>query len=52
MLSDSVAVGCKGTVVMIYTEPILDYGVNFIDDIEITLDVLTLYPDEIQLLRL
>ncbi|MHC3774470.1 DUF4926 domain-containing protein [Pantoea agglomerans] len=52
MLSDFVAVGCKETVVMIHTEPILGYEVDFIDDIEVTLDVLTLYTDDIQLLRL
>jgi len=50
VLSDSVVVGCKGTVVMIYTDPILGYEVEFMAANGETLDVLTVYPDDIRLL--
>ncbi|ROP60172.1 uncharacterized protein DUF4926 [Enterobacter sp. BIGb0383] len=51
MLSGSIAAGCKGAVVMVYTEPTLGYEVEFIDANGETLDVLTVYPDDIELLN-
>ncbi|MDU4128448.1 DUF4926 domain-containing protein [Pantoea sp.] len=50
VLSDSIVVGCKGAVVMVYTEPTLGYEVEFVDADGETLDVLTVYPDDIELL--
>lgn len=41
--------GCKGTVLMIYREPTLGYEVEFIDNKGDTLDVLTVYPEDIGL---
>ncbi|MEB5705643.1 DUF4926 domain-containing protein [Pantoea anthophila] len=51
VLSDSIAAGCKGAVVMVHTEPTLGYEVEFVDDNGETLDVLTVYPDDIRLLN-
>lgn len=48
-LSDMVLKGCKGTVLMIYREPTLGYEVEFIDNKGDTLDVLTVYPEDIGL---
>ncbi|WCG84975.1 DUF4926 domain-containing protein [Pectobacterium sp. A5351] len=50
-LSDTVLKGCKGAVVMIYKEPVLGYEVEFVDNEGNTLDVLTVYPDDIELLK-
>ncbi|KAA5970330.1 MULTISPECIES: DUF4926 domain-containing protein [unclassified Pantoea] len=50
-LSDAIAAGCKGAVVMVHTEPTLGYEVEFVDDNGETLDVLTVYPDDIRLLN-
>lgn len=51
VLSSSITSGCKGAVVMVYTEPTLGYEVEFIDANGETLDVLTVYPDDIELLN-
>ncbi|WP_415837931.1 DUF4926 domain-containing protein [Serratia silvae] len=40
--------GCRGAVVMIYQEPTLGYEVEFVDNEGVTLDVLTVYPDDIE----
>lgn len=47
-LSGAVLKGCKGAVVMIYQDPTLGYEVEFVDDEGDTLDVLTVYPDDIE----
>ena len=31
-LSDAIAAGCKGAVVMVHTEPTIGYEVEFVDD--------------------
>ncbi|MCW2481073.1 DUF4926 domain-containing protein [Candidatus Symbiopectobacterium sp. NZEC135] len=50
-LSDRVLKGCVGAVVMIYQEPTLGYEVEFFDKEGDTLEVLTVYPDDIESLR-
>jgi len=50
-LSDTVPKGCNGAVVMVYQEPTLGYEVEFVDNEGNTLDVLTVYPDDIESLR-
>ncbi|MFB5171593.1 DUF4926 domain-containing protein [Erwinia amylovora] len=47
-LSEAVLKGCKGAVVMLHEEPTLGYEVEFINDVGETLDVLTVYPDDIE----
>lgn len=47
-LSEAVLKGCKGAVVMLYEEPTLGYEVEFINDFGEALDVLTVYPDDIE----
>lgn len=47
-LSDAVLKGCRGAVVMVYQEPTLGYEVEFVDNAGDTLDVLTVYPDDIE----
>lgn len=47
-LSVNVSKGCKGAVVMLYEEPTLGYEVEFINDSGDTLEVLTVYPDDIE----
>ena len=47
-LSEKVLKGCKGAVVMLYEEPTLGYEVEFINDAGETLDVLTVYPNDIE----
>lgn len=47
-LSDIVLKGCRGAVVMIYQQPTLGYEVEFVDNEGDTLDVLTVYPDDIE----
>ncbi|MCT4713477.1 DUF4926 domain-containing protein [Enterobacteriaceae bacterium H18W14] len=50
-LTDTVLKGCRGAVVMIYQEPTLGYEVEFVDNEGDTLDVLTVYPDDVEPLR-
>lgn len=50
MLSDSIAMGCRGAVVMVHSKPALGYEVEFVDDNGETLDVLTVYQNDIELL--
>ncbi|WP_113628154.1 DUF4926 domain-containing protein [Pectobacterium peruviense] len=50
-LSDTILKGCKGAVVIVYQEPVLGYEVEFIDSEGNTLDVLTVYPDDIEPLK-
>ncbi len=47
-LSDTVTQGCIGAVLLVYQEPTLGYEVEFIDSEGDTLDVLTVYPDDIE----
>lgn len=47
-LSPTVPEGTIGIVVMVYTEPTLGYEVEFFDDNHETLEVLTVYPDDIE----
>jgi len=47
-LSGNVPKGSRGAVVMIYQEPTLGYEVEFVDNEGDTLDVLTVYPDDIE----
>lgn len=49
-LSSNVVKGSKGAVVMVYHEPKLGYEVEFIDDSGYTLDVLTVYPNDIEVI--
>ncbi len=47
-LSKSVNKGCQGTVMLIYRDPKLAYEVEFIDKEGNTLDVLTVYPSDVE----
>lgn len=47
-LSDTVLQGCRGAVVLVYQEPELGYEVEFIDNEGDTLDVLTVFPSDIE----
>lgn len=47
-LSNTVLKGSKGAVVMVYHKPTLGYEVEFIDKNGSTLDVITVYPDDIE----
>lgn len=49
-LSDRVLQGSRGTIVLVYQEPVLGYEVEFIDNEGETLNVLTVFPDDIELL--
>ncbi|MGN2428951.1 DUF4926 domain-containing protein [Klebsiella electrica] len=48
-LSATVSQGCLGAVVLIYQEPTIGYEVEFVNREGDTLDVLTVYPDDIEL---
>lgn len=48
-LSAPVSQGCPGAVVLVYQEPTIGYEVEFVDREGDTLDVLTVYPDDIEL---
>lgn len=48
-LSPKVPEGTIGTVVMVYTGPTWGYEVEFVDDNHETLEVLTVYPDSIEI---
>ncbi|MCL2083435.1 MAG: DUF4926 domain-containing protein [Oscillospiraceae bacterium] len=48
-LSDNVIAGCIGVIVFIYNDPRLAYEVEFFDDKNNTIDVLTVEPDDIEL---
>jgi len=50
-LSQVVKQGCSGTVVMVYNDPQLGYEVEFFDDMNDTLDVLTVEPNDISGIR-
>jgi len=50
-LSRRVVKGSKGAVVIVYHEPKLGYEVEFVDDAGYTLDVLTVYPNDIEIIR-
>ena len=47
-LSKLVLAGTKGAVVMVYEEPTLAYEVEFVDEQGNTLDILTVYPKDIE----
>jgi len=47
-LSQKVLIGTKGAVVMVYVDPRLAYEVEFIDTSGETLDVLTVYADDVE----
>lgn len=48
-LSNMVRIGCKGAVVMVYQVPVLGYEVEFMDKDGETLEILTVYPDDIEI---
>ena len=48
-LSTTVPQGCLGAIVLVYQEPMIGYEVEFVDREGDTLDVLTVYPDDIEL---
>jgi len=47
-LSKLILAGTRGAVVMVYNNPILAYEVEFVDEQGDTLDVLTVYPKDIE----
>ncbi|MDF7663059.1 DUF4926 domain-containing protein [Erwiniaceae bacterium L1_54_6] len=47
-LSDLISKNRKGAVLMIYQTPTLAYEVEFIDDAGETLEIITVFPDDIQ----
>jgi len=47
-LSEDVSKGCKGAVVMVYQDPTLAYEIEFVNDTGDTLDVITVYPGDIE----
>ncbi|QIQ22035.1 DUF4926 domain-containing protein [Zophobihabitans entericus] len=47
-LSKIVLKGSKGAVVMVYKEPRLGYEVEFVNNHGETLDVITVYPEDIE----
>jgi hypothetical protein len=47
-LSDLISKNRKGAVLMIYQTPTLAYEVEFIDDAGETLEITTVFPDDIQ----
>jgi len=51
-LSAQVLPGCKGTIVFVYTNPRLAYEVEFFENNNNTLAVLTVSPDDIALRKL
>lgn len=50
-LSDNVLQGTKGAIVLVYEEPVLGYEVEFVDNKGDSLSVLTVYPNDIELLK-
>ena len=48
-LSDGVSKGCRGVVVFIHCNPKLAYEVEFLDDEDNTIEVLTATPSDIEL---
>jgi CO dehydrogenase/acetyl-CoA synthase delta subunit len=49
-LNNKVLKGCEGTVLIVYDTPTLGYEVEFVNDANETLAVLTVYPDDIYLI--
>lgn len=49
-LSSNVVKGSKGAVVMVYHKPKLGYEVEFVDEAGYTLDILTVYPNDIEII--
>ena len=47
-LSETVLEGTEGVVVMVYNEPTRAYEVEFFDEQRNTIDVLTVYPIDIE----
>lgn len=47
-LSEDVLPGCVGCIVFIYEKPSLAYEVEFFDDNNDTIDLLTVMPDDIE----
>ena len=48
-LSESILKGCKGAVLMVFEEPNLAYEVEFINADGETLDIVTAYPNDIEI---
>lgn len=48
-LSTLIHHGCRGTVVMVFESPELGYLVEFMDDLNNSIDVITVHPDDIEL---
>lgn len=48
-LNDKVLIGCRGTVLIVYSEYPTSYEVEFVNEVNETLDVLTVGVDDIVL---
>lgn len=46
-LTENVLIGCKGTILMVFREPSLAYEVEFVDDTNTTVELLTVKPNDI-----
>ena len=51
-LSERIEAGCKGVIVMVYHQPSLAYEVEFFDNNEETIDVITVEEEAIELERM
>ena len=49
-LSENVLKGCIGTIVLVYQKPSLAYEVEFFDNKGDTIELLTIQPNDIELL--
>ncbi len=47
-LSPKISKGCRGAVLMVFDEPSLAYEVEFVDEIGVTIDVITVYPNDLE----
>ncbi|MDR7345462.1 hypothetical protein J2X14_003909 [Pantoea alhagi] len=50
-LSDKVLQGTRGAIVLVYEDPVLGYEVEFVDNKGDSLSVLTVCPNDIELLK-
>jgi len=50
-LSQSILKGSRGAVLMIFDEPNLAYEVEFVDEEGETIDIITVYPNDLEVIR-
>lgn len=50
-LTEKVLFGCRGTIVLIHNKPHLAYEVEFFDDENNTIELLTVQPEDIELIQ-